>query len=107
MYSDSAYGNIPPHLQSMQTNIIILNGVVISWQTNIQHAKPADSTDAETKALYCTCKRAIAFQHFLSSGSFGEDTNHKITIFADNITAIGLIKSNCSLNNDKNLTICN
>lgn len=95
IYSDSASANILPHPRPMQAKIVTLNGVAISWQTNIQHTVYTDSTDAKMKALYCTCKRAIAFQHFLTSSNFRDDINRKITIFADNIAAVGLIKSNC------------
>ncbi len=78
----------------MQANIITLNGVAISWQTDIQQGVSTDSTDGKIKALNKTCKRTVAFQHFLSSAQLGDSVNTKFLIFADNIALIGLIKSN-------------
>lgn len=42
----------------MQANVGLLNGVVTSWTSNIQSSISADSTNAETKAIFHAIKRA-------------------------------------------------
>ena len=66
---DAAFTNILPDRQSMQSNIGLLNGVIVSWSTNIQSAIAVDSTDAETKAIFHASKRACATKNFITSAN--------------------------------------
>ena len=94
MYSDSAFANILPHRQSMQSNVTTLNGVIIDWSCNKQTKVTVGSTNAEVTALYATCKKAIALRSFLTSGNFSTEFMKPIIISVDNKAAIGLLKSN-------------
>ncbi len=104
-FSDSAFGNILPDRRTMQSNCSSLNGVVISWTTNIQSFIAADSTDAELKAIFCTVKKLISFAHFLTSSSVTFPTKQPITLFADNKPAINIVQQNKISNRSRHLDI--
>ena len=90
-FSDSPFGNILPDCRSMQSNSSFLNGVIISWTTNIQSIIAADSTDAELKALFCIVKKITSFSHLITSTSISFPT---ITLYVDNKPAINIVTRN-------------
>ena len=75
----------------MQASIGLLNGVVVSWTSNIQSSIAADSTDAETKAIFHISKQACALHNFITSAHFDLIINTPPNIYADNRATIGLI----------------
>ena len=104
-FSNSVFGNILPDRRSMQSNSSYLNGVIISWSTNIQSFIAADSTDAELKALFCTVKKLISFSHFLTSSSISFPNPHPPTLFVDNKPAINITTQNKISNHSRHLDI--
>ena len=72
---DAAFANILPDRRSMQASIGLLNGTIVAWTANIQSSIAADSTDAETKAIFHVSKRACAFRNFVTSASFDKIVN--------------------------------
>ena len=78
----------------MQAHIGLLNGVATSWSSNIQTTVAADSTDAETKAMFHVSKRACALKNFTASANFDPAVNTTPHIYTDNRATLGLIKSN-------------
>ena len=104
-FSDSAFGNILPDRRTMQSNSSYLNGVIISWTTNVQSFIAADSTDAELKALFCTVKKIISFSHFLTSSSIHLSTNTPIPLYVDNKPAINIVTQNKISNRSRHLDI--
>ena len=101
-FSDSAFGNILPDRRLMQSNSSFLNGVIISWTTNIQSIIAADSTDAELKALFCTVKKITSFSHFITSTSISLPTT---TLYVDNKPAINIVTQNKISNQSRHLDI--
>ena len=93
-HSDAAFTNILPDRRSMQANIGLLNGVITSWSSNIQTTIAADSTDAETKAIFTVSKRACALNNFITSANFDPIVNTSPHIYSDNQATLGLIKTN-------------
>ena len=93
-HMDAAFANILPDRRSMQANVGLLNGVVTSWGCNIQSAIAADSTDAETKAIFHVSKRACALRNFLTSAHFDPILNTPFHIYVDNKATIGLVLTN-------------
>ncbi len=57
---DAAFANILPDRRSMQSNVGLLNGTIVSWNTNIQSSIAADFTNAKTKAIFHVIKHACA-----------------------------------------------
>ena len=93
-HSDAAFANILPDRRSMQASAGLLNGVITSWTCNIQTSIAADSTEAETKAIFHVTKKACAFKHFVTSARFDEIINTPPHIYSDNAATIGLIQTN-------------
>ena len=93
-YVDAAFANILPDRRSMQSNVGLLNGVIVSWSSNLQTSIAADSTDAETKAIFHTSKRACALRNFITSANFDYIVNTPPHIYVDNHATIGLIETN-------------
>ena len=102
---DSAFANILPDRRSMQANVGMLNGVITSWCTNIQTSIAADSTDAETKAIFTVSKRACAFTNFLASAHLDPIVNTPPHIYVDNQATIGLVTTNKLTTRSRHLDI--
>ena len=62
-FPDLSFANTFPNRRSMQSHCGLLNGVMISWSTNIQTPIAADSTDAEICSLYYTVKKIVSFSY--------------------------------------------
>ena len=93
-HADAAFANILPDRHSMQVNIGFLNGVTMAWSCNIQTTVAADSTDAETKAIFHVSKKAFALRNFITSAHLDPIINTPPHIYVNNRATIGLIKSN-------------
>ena len=78
----------------MQAYVGLLNNVVTSWTSNIQSTIAADSTDAETKAIFHVSKHATAFRNFIASTPFNDALNVPPHIYVDNTATLGLITTN-------------
>lgn len=91
---DSAFANILPDRRSMQAYVGLLNNVITAWSSNIQSSIAADSTDAETKAIFHVSKRATSFRNFIASTPMDDTLNAPPHIYVDNTATIGLIKTN-------------
>ena len=91
---DAAFANIMPDRRSMQSDVGLLNGSITFWTCNIQLSIAADSTDAETKAIFHVSKHATSFKHFLTSAQVDNILNTPPQIYADNKATIGLIQTN-------------
>ena len=89
----------------MQASVGLLNGVIVSWTSNIQSSIAADSTDAETKAIFYVSKRACALRNFITSAHFDPIINTPPHIFADNKATIGLIQTNKLTSRSRHLDI--
>ena len=104
-YVDAAFANILPDWRSMQSNVGLLNGTIVSWSSNIQTSIAADSTDVETKAIFHTSKRACALRNFITSANFDSIINTPPHIYVDNQAPIGLIKTNKLMARSRHLDI--
>ena len=100
-----SFANILPQRRSMQSNCGLFNGVITSWQTNVQTSIAGDSTDAELRSLYTTIKRIESFSHFLISSSLHQITDHPITLLADNQSSINIIVQNKISSRSRHLDI--
>ena len=102
---DAAFANILPDRRSMQSAVGLLNGVIVAWSCNIQSSIAADSTDAETKAIFHASKRACATKNFITSAKLDPIINTPPHIYVDNQATIGLIKSNKLTSRSRHLDI--
>ncbi len=91
---DVTFANILPERRSIQSNVGLLNGVIVSWCTNIQSSIATDSTDTEKKAIFQVSKRACAQRNFINRAQFDPIVNTPPHIYVDNQATIGLIKTN-------------
>ena len=76
------------------TNIGTLNGVIVSWSTNVQTLIVADSTDTGLKLIFSTVKIITSLCHFLASCSIHYLISQPIAIYADNHADINIIEEN-------------
>ena len=89
----------------MQADVGLLNGSITFWTCNIQSSIAADSTDAETKALFHVSKHATTFRNFITSTQTHEILNTPPHIYADNKATIGLIQTNKLSSRSRHLDI--
>ena len=89
----------------MQSTVGLLNAVIVAWSCNIQSSIAADSTDAETKAIFHVSKRACALKNFITSAHFDPILNTPPHIYIDNQATIGLIKTNKLTSRSRHLDI--
>ncbi len=104
-HNDADFANILPDRRSMQSSAGLLNGTITSWSTNIQTSIAADSTDAETKAIFHVSKRACALRNFITSAQLDKKLNIPPHIYVDNAATIGLIQTNKLTSRSRHLDI--
>ena len=79
---DSNYATDLQDRKSVSSDIVLYNGVAVSWKASKQLCIATSTTDAETRSLFSGLRRVITFRHFLQH--LGIPEMKPTVIFEDN-----------------------